>query len=138
MNSSFEQIIRNLMSEDEVPLITSRDELFSIRFYAEDYKEQFKKLAKSDDDWFRCHWAILTFLDAVIVAGLPLYEFELDYIIVQAHSKHLYLQEKAIDMLESLDDPSLLGEIEDVKVPNYYIQKSLDEMQKNWRERLNG
>lgn len=138
MGNSFERIIRNLMSEDEIPLFTSKDELFSIRFYAEDYEEQFKKLAKSDDDWFRCHWAVLTFLDTVIIAELFLYEFEIDYIITQAHSKHLCLQEKAIDMLDSLDNPHFLDKIEDVKVPNYYIQKSLDEMRKNWRERLNG
>lgn len=138
MNNSLERIIRNLMSDYETPLIISKNELSSVRFCVEDYKEQFKRLIEEGGEWFRCHWAILTFLDAVIGVELPLYEFELDYIIAQAHSKHLLLQEIAIDMLESLDDPNFLEKIEDVKVPNYYIQKQLDEMKKDWRERLNG
>lgn len=138
MGDSFERIIKNLISEDETPLFTSRDELFSIRFYVEGYEEQFKKFAESDNEWFRCHWAILTFLEAVIIAELFLYEFEINYIIAQAHSKHLFLQGKAINILDSLDNPYFLDEIEDVKVPNYYIQMSLDKMRQDWRERLNG
>ena len=92
------------------------------------YEEEFIKASKNS-----CATGILGFCANIRSKSLRI--FEIEYVIQTLSSKSSdYAIEGALNAVECWDEPFLLPLIEDRKMQDYYLDKRLCEICKEWRE----